>query len=214
MHISSALVTAATALGIAFATPFTAHAADGLAPHENTYRAPDGFEFTVGHTGHAAHPVGSLNGMPANREVFLDNTSYARLAGGTGTLKAGYFVACAVDIDVKFSANAGASLDAGANAGVSVSPDAVSPSAGITIGPSVSAGIGVNLSLGPGKITEVKVGEKALTPGDTAYLVSRDFHVMVQGCGGPLTVRAYSIIEVSSPAVDGNGAVFGDPIVL
>ncbi|WP_084506474.1 MspA family porin [Nocardia violaceofusca] len=58
---------------------------------------------------YAAHPVTALNGMPTNREVFLDNTSYARIPSGTGTLKAGCFVACAVDIDLGFSADASAS---------------------------------------------------------------------------------------------------------
>jgi hypothetical protein len=37
---------------------------------------------------------------------------------------------------------------------------------------------------------------------------------MVQGCGGPLTIRAYGRIEVSAAEVDGTGAVFADPTVL
>ncbi|PSR67284.1 hypothetical protein C8258_16905 [Nocardia sp. MDA0666] len=72
----------------------------------------------------------------------------------------------------------------------------------------------MNVSVTPGKITDVEVGQKHLGAGETDYLVSRDFHLMVQGCGGPLTIRAYSRIEVSAAEVDGNGAVFADPTVL
>ncbi|WP_063008296.1 MspA family porin [Nocardia kruczakiae] len=209
MSIASVYATATTALALAL-LPATGASAAGPGGHENTYPAPNGYSFTVGHLDYAAHPVTALNGMPTNREVFLDNTSYARIPSGTGTLKAGYFVACAVDIDLGFSADASASLSAGAT----ISPDLVEPSASVTLGPSVSAGIGVNVSVTPGKITDVEVGRKHLDAGETEYLVSRDFHLMVQGCGGPLTIRAYSKIEVSAAEVDGNGAVFADPTVL
>ena len=35
---------------------------------------------------------------------------------GTGEIRTGYFVACAADLDVSFTVDAGASLDAGATA--------------------------------------------------------------------------------------------------
>ncbi|WP_036498312.1 MspA family porin [Nocardia aobensis] len=107
MSIAS-VYAATTALALAL-LPATAASAAGPGGHENTYLAPNGYSFTVGHLDYAAHPVTALNGMPTNREVFLDNTSYARIPSGTGTLKAGCFVACAVDIDLGFSADASAS---------------------------------------------------------------------------------------------------------
>ncbi|TLF82340.1 MspA family porin [Nocardia cyriacigeorgica] len=222
--LAGATAAAGAAMTLGPAMPPTAQADAGtipstgvpmLAPHENSYTGPEGFRFTVGHTDHAARPVAPLNAMPTNREVFLDNTSYGQVeGGGSGTLKAGYFVACAVDLEVQFSADASAGFDAGVSVGAGGSPDSLSPSVSASIGPSMSAGIGFGLSITPGKIVDVEVGEKALTPGGPGYLVSRDFHLLVQGCGGPLTIRAYTKITADSPAVTGNGAVFGDPIVL
>jgi len=214
MHIASALVAAVTAAGLALTAPFAAADTGELAPHEKTVAAPGGFTFTVGHMGNAVHPVPPMNGMPTSREAYLDNTSYGRFDGpGTGKIRTGYFVACAVDLDVSFTVDSGASLDAEATAGVSVG-DVVTPSAGVTIGPSVNAGFDASLTITPGKITDIRVGEKALTPGLTGYVVSRDFQVRVDGCGGPLTVQAYTIIEASSPQVDGGEWVMGDPVVM
>ncbi|MQY19001.1 MspA family porin [Nocardia macrotermitis] len=211
MHIASAFVAVATAVGLGLTAPFAA--ADTGAPHEKTISA-EGFTFTVGHKDNAVHPVAPMNGMPTSREVYLDNTSYGRFDGpGTGKIRTGYFVACAVDLDVSFSVNAGAGLDAGATAGVDVG-DVVTPSAGVSIGPSVNAGIDTALTITPGTITDVRVAEKTLTPGRTGYIVSRDFQVRVNDCGGPLTVQAYTVIEASSPQVDGGDWVMGDPVVM
>jgi hypothetical protein len=213
MYITSAIAIATAAFGIAIGAP-AATADGGFAPHENTYVTPDGLTYTVGHSDYAVRPIAPLNGMPTNREVFLDGTFYGRVDAGTGTLKAGYFVACAVDIDVTFSANASASLSTSVNAGVSISPDLVSPTAGVTIEPTITAGVGVNLAITPGVIEDVSLGEKPLAPGTTGSIVSHDFHLSVKNCGGPLTIRPYSMITASSPDTDATGAVFGDPAVL
>jgi hypothetical protein len=77
----------------------------------------------------------------------------------------------------------------------------------------LGTGIGFDLSMTPGKILDVPVGETALLPGRTGHVFSRDFRIHVQDCAGPLTIQAYSIITAEGPGVIGNGAVFGDPIV-
>ncbi|MCX4097200.1 MspA family porin [Nocardia sp. alder85J] len=214
MHFTSAFAIAATATGLLFGAPHAVADTGGFAPHENTYSTSDGLTYTVGHSDYTIRPIAPLNNMPTNREAFLDGSFYGRVAGGTGKLKAGYFVACAVDIDVVFSADASASLGLGADAGVSVSPDAVSPSVDATLGPSISAGIGLDLSIAPGEIKEVVIGEKDLAPDLTGTIVSHDFRLSAHHCGGPLTIRPYSMITATSPTTDASGAVFGDPAVI
>jgi hypothetical protein len=214
MHISSAIATAVTAVGIALTAPSAAADTGGLAPHEKTTTGPNGFSFTVGHQDNAVRPVPPMNGMPTSREVYLDDTAYGRFDGpGTGKIKTGYFVACAVDLNVSFTINAGASMEASATAGVTVG-EVVTPSVDVSVGPTLTAGVTTAVTITPGKITEIKVGEKDLAPGVTGYIVSRDRQVRVDGCGGPLTVQAYTIIEASSPEVDGGDWVMGDPVVL
>lgn len=186
-----------------------------MAPHEKTVEGPNGFRFTVGHSGQAFHPVPPLNGMPTNREVFLDDTFYGRVeADGTGTLKAGYLVACAVDLTVGIDLGAAIGFEAGIRVGGSSSGDSASSSVDAGLGPDLHVGASIDLSIVPGKVQPFEVGTKELPPGSTGYFVSRDFHVSVQDCGGPLTIRSYTIVEAESPEVSGREAVYGDPIFL
>ncbi|MGV9612390.1 MspA family porin [Nocardia xishanensis] len=186
-----------------------------MAPHEKTVEGPNGFRFTVGHSDQAFHPVAPLNGMPTNREVFLDDTFYGRVeADGTGTLKAGYLVACAVDLTVGIDLGAAIGFEAGFRVGGSSSDDSASSSVDAGLGPDLHVGASIDLSMTPGKVQPFEVGTKDLPPGSTGYLISRDFHVAVQDCGGPLTIRSYTIVEARSSEVSGREAVYGDPIFL
>ncbi|MET9488755.1 MspA family porin [Nocardia sp. NPDC006630] len=212
MIIKTAFAAVVTAAGLTLGAG--AGHADVLAPHEKTTTAPNGMSITVGHTGNAARVVPPLNGMPTSREVYLDNTSYGRVQGGTGKIRTGYFVACAVDLDVKFDIAANVGITADASVGVSAGTDLVTPSANVSIAPTIGGSIGVDLSITPGKINDIKLGEKELPAGGTGYIVDHDYRLTVNGCGGPLTVQAYTIIEATSPEADAGDWVIGDPIVL
>ncbi|MEV0293336.1 MspA family porin [Nocardia sp. NPDC050710] len=185
------------------------------AAHENNYATPTGFQFTVGHTDLVANPVPPQNGLPTTREVFLNNTSHGRVdSPGTGTLKTGYLVSCMVGIDLTFGAHVGAGFDAGFTLGIGGTPDELTPSVDAGIGPEISASVDLDLTVTPGVIEQVEVGTKTLSGGTTGYVMSRDFHLLVEGCGGPLSIRPYTRIEVESPEATTNGAVYGDVIAL
>ncbi|MVU78851.1 hypothetical protein GPX89_16555 [Nocardia sp. ET3-3] len=208
------LTAVAAAVGYAM---ITAPAGAAYAPHEKTYSTSSGFEFTVGQKDVDAHPVAAMNGMPTNREVFLDTTSYGTVPkGGTGHLKAGYYVACQADIDAKLHLDPELDLNPTitADAGIDSS---LGPHAGVdlSVGPTVTGGVGVDISIAPGKIADVVAGEKDL-PGDgsTGTLLIQDFHLMVGDCGGQLTIRPYTQIRADSGGDSGSGAVYGDPITL
>ncbi|MEV0252145.1 MspA family porin [Nocardia sp. NPDC050712] len=209
---STAVVALALGIGAVEAAPAQAFV---YAAHENNYATPTGFGFTVGHTDMAAHPVAPQNGLPTTREVFLNNTSYGRIdSPGAGTLKSGYLVSCMVGIDLTFGVHAGAGFDAGVTLGVGGSPDALEPSLDAGIGPEISASVDLDLEITPGVIERIETGAKQLPAGRTGYVMSRDFHLVVQGCGGPLTIRPFTTIDVDSPEATTNGAVYGDPIVF
>ncbi|WP_330252365.1 MspA family porin [Nocardia sp. NBC_00565] len=214
MNIKSVLAIAATLTGVVLAgAPFAN--AQGMAPHEKNYSGPAGFELTVGHMDEQFRPVPPLNGMPTNREVFLDDTFYATVpANATGTLKAGYLIACAVEVKLAVDIDAGIGFDAGFSIGVSGSGDSVSPNLNASLGPTIHAGIGFDLSLAPGEIRPIEVGTKQLAPGSTSYLVSHDYHLLVKNCGGPLTIQSYVTVTAESPEVSVGDAVTGDRIFL
>ncbi|MEV6771406.1 MspA family porin [Nocardia sp. NPDC051030] len=219
MTIKTAFAAALTATGLLFGagTGTLAHA-DALAPHEKTVTAPNGMTVTVGHLDNAVRPVSSMNFMPTTRQAYLDNTSYGRVVGGNGKLHSGFFVACAVDLDVKFTITATAGIDVDLSAGVSAGMTGVTPSASASISPEIGGHIGVNLSLAPGKIVDVKLptelSDKELPAGNTGYLIDRDYHLYVENCAGPLTVQAYTVIEASSPEANVAEYVMGDPYTL
>ncbi|MEC3913184.1 MspA family porin [Nocardia sp. CDC160] len=216
MTIKNAIAGAVTAVGLLCGAPFgaIAHADGGLAPHEKTTVAPNGMSVTVGHRDNAARPVAPLNGMPTSREVYLDNTSYGSVEGGSGKIRTGYFVACAVDLDVSFDIKAKVGVDVTADLGVSAGLEMVTPTASVAIEPEIGAGISFDLGIKPGSITDIKLGEKEIPAGGTGYIVNRDYRLTVNGCGGPLTVQAYTIIEGTSPGADAADWVIGDRFSL
>lgn len=203
------------AIGLGLAGPMAATAnAGGLAPHEKNSVAPNGMTVTVGHTDNWFNNVAPLNNMPTNREVYLTNTAYGSVEGGTGKIRTGWFVGCAVDLDVTFTVDAGIDIDLGADLGVSLGSSGVTPQASVGISPSIGGGIGFDLSIAPGTITDIPRGEKMIPAGGTGYIVDRDYRLKVEGCGGPLTVQAYTVIEASSPEADVADWVMGDPVIL
>ncbi|WP_194852880.1 MspA family porin [Nocardia sp. SYP-A9097] len=188
--------------------------AAALAPHEKTTVAPNGMSITVGHQDNAVNPVAPMNFMRTSRQVYVDNTSYGRVDGGTGKIRTGVFVACAVDLDVKFTVSASAGVDLDASAGIGIGTTGVTPSASVDISPKIGGSVGFTLAITPGKIADIKLGEKQIPPGGTGYIVTRDYRITADGCGGPLTVQAYTIIEATSSEVDAADWVMGDPVVM
>ncbi|MRH90041.1 hypothetical protein GFY24_21800 [Nocardia sp. SYP-A9097] len=45
-------------------------------------------------------------------------------------------------------------------------------------------------------------------------MVIRDFHISVNQCAGPVSIRQYTYLYAKSAEVDDSGAVFGDPTWL
>ncbi|WP_405177700.1 MspA family porin [Nocardia sp. NBC_01377] len=79
----------------------------------------------------------------------------------------------------------------------------------------VDPGLFLELELQPGDITNVDIGTgKALIPGRTVQIITRDFHIKVDNCAGPVTIRQYTYLEARTPEVDDSGAVFGEPTRL
>ncbi|WP_185757086.1 MspA family porin [Nocardia bhagyanarayanae] len=71
------------------------------------------------------------------------------------------------------------------------------------------------LTLSPGEVKDVLIGEpKEIIPDTTVQIITRDYHIAVNNCAGPVTIRQFTYVYARSPEVDDSGAVFGDPISL
>lgn len=79
----------------------------------------------------------------------------------------------------------------------------------------VDPGPNLMLQVKPGDVKDVLVGNpKNLIPGKTVRIVTRDLHIAVDGCIGPVTIREFTYVYAKTPEVDDSGAVFGDPVSL
>ncbi|MFI6869635.1 MspA family porin [Nocardia sp. NPDC050406] len=182
---------------------------EALSPHERVFNSPIG-SFTVGHKDESVNRIPPLNQVGTTREALVSNTFYGRIDGGAvGTLVAGYHVGCAVNWN---NGTLGLTPNIYPD---DVLPDELpgSPFSGMDGFQTYVAPV-ITATLGPGEVKEVKLAEKQVVAGDTAWAITRDFHVIVNACTGPVSIRSYAYMQVKSPLVDDSGGVFGDPTWL
>ncbi|ATL66979.1 MspA family porin [Nocardia terpenica] len=172
-----------------------------MPPHEKTFASAFG-TFTVGTTNETVDRIPPLNMVATTREALVGYVSYGRVNGGAGgALKTGYHVGCAVTIQ-----NGSMAFNPQPSLGFGGSP--TMPNGSLLLSPTVA------VNVAPGEVKEVAVAEKALIPNQVVQTVIRDFHIVVNGCTGPVTIRQFTYLFAKSPQVDDSGAVFGDPTWL
>ncbi|GAB0105774.1 hypothetical protein JMUB6875_47560 [Nocardia sp. JMUB6875] len=175
-----------------------------LAPHERTYQSTFG-SFTVGNRDEFINRIAPLNQVGTSREALVSNMAYARVDGiAGGQLKTGYHVGCSVTIP-------NTSLGAIPQVYVPSATVGQSPSLAL-IGPNIQVPMSVNLA--PGEVKDLEIATKDLIPGKTVQVIMRDFHIAVNQCAGPVSIRQYTYIYAKSAETDDSGAVFGDPTWL
>ena len=208
-------VAAAAADILAVGVP-TAHAdVISIAPHEQSITMPDGWQLKVGQHDEQANRVLPLNGIGTTREVFVTNQAYGSV-GASGSplagvvLRTGYNVGCAVDLT---TITLGATVSLGITPGIVIAAGIPTPTVGANIGPTASIAPSFNVTLQPGKVVDVPLGEKPLT-GTKAFVTSRNAHLHIDGCAGPASIRSYTIMAAKSSEADDSVAVYGAPIAL
>ncbi|MFI5783362.1 MspA family porin [Nocardia sp. NPDC051570] len=209
MWVKAVTITvAATVTGLASAVPASAQPV-ALAPHERVDTTPTGTQFTVGHKDETIEQVPALNQTPTSLEMFVGNTSYGHITGpGTGTLKTGYLLGCAVNLT---AVSVGLLGQLGIAPGLTLG-GGVAPS--ITIGPQLDAGPELTVTLAPGAIADVQGDTRPLTPDTAEYLTHRNTHLMLNGCLGGAAIRSYTTITITTPETNDGDTIYGDPTHL
>ncbi|MVU82084.1 hypothetical protein GPX89_33205 [Nocardia sp. ET3-3] len=181
-----------------------------LAPHERTYQSTFG-SFTVGDRDEFINRIAPLNQVGTTREALVSNMSYARVDGiAGGQLKTGYHVGCSVTLP---TGSLGAIPQVYVPSGnVPIPPGPGSNPALQIIGPNIQVPMTINLS--PGEVKDLEVATKDLIPGKQVQVIVRDFHIAVNQCAGPVSIRQYTYVYAKSAETDDSGAVFGDPTWL
>ncbi|MGQ4599111.1 MspA family porin [Nocardia sp. R6R-6] len=186
-----------------------------LPSHEQTISTPDGWRVTVGHQAETANRVLPLNSVGTTREVFVTNQAYGKLAGAGSAMqgavvKTGYHLGCGMNIT---DITVGATVSVGISPGIVIEPSIPTPTVGANIGPNASVAPSFSVSLTPGQVVDLPLGEKAIQ-GSEAFVTHRDAHVKIDGCIAPASIRSYTIVAVKSDVADDSVAVYGDPVAL
>lgn len=149
-----------------------------------------------------------LNQSSWTREGFLSLKGKAVVSGrgrvpvDAGTVTAGFQIGC--NTDVTSGLTMGVMGGPTAQMSISYPPAAI---IGAQILPNIST------TLKPGTISNITFGTKKLA-GPSAGLTLDGVHVKVDGCLGPVSVRAYVTVAVSTRANDNTVNVYGKPHYL
>lgn len=199
----------AIALICALSTTATAHAqVSSTAPVSVTKVTQDGWQVTAVKGAERVRSVPPLNQSPWTREGFFTLTSSGVIAGKgkqkvtTATVKSGFEIGCNTDVSEGISPSDTIDLGGNLNGGSNLS-----------YGGYGDNDTGVSIQLKPGKITDVTLGTKKITAG-YANIHNDDVHVNIDGCLGPVALRPYTTVTVSTATNDDTINAYGRPSYL
>lgn len=156
--------------------------------------------------------VPNLAQSPWSREAFVDATAIGQIDGhGTtgiksGVLRSGLQLGC--NTDVSAGLQTGSSGSFGPNVGVTISQ---LPSA--NLGASATVSPQIQTTIKPGVITTIPLGERVME-GVVGASDLTGVQVHVDSCLGPVTVRVYTQLSVSSHIADTTVTVYSDPTTI
>ncbi|WHU49351.1 MspA family porin [Gordonia sp. L191] len=202
-----AVLAAVMALSASMLGAGSSHAAT-FADRQVSKVTDDGWRVTAIKSQEQVRSVPPLNQSSWTREGFLSLKGEAVIAGTgsvpiqSGTLATGFQIGC--NTDVTSGATIGVSGGPSANLNVSYPP-------AVTIGATVTPNIATTLR--PGTIADIPFGSKKLQTGK-AGITADGVHVKVDGCLGPVAVRAYVTVAISTALNDNTINVYGQPHYL
>lgn len=204
-RVGSVVVLIATVLGVFGAGTASA---SSFADRSVSKRTDDGWVVSASKLNEKVRSVPPLDQSPWTREGYLslkgtaDIRGAGKVAVNSGALSVGFAVACNTDVT------------SGVTLGVTGGPTA---QMSITYPPALVIGAqvlpNVSTTLRPGTISDVSFGSKKLAAAHAGVELD-GVHVKVSGCLGPVAVRAYVSVAISTPLNDNTIHVYGKPHYL
>jgi len=208
-------ILALTAALISAALTPSAHAEPvNMAPQSYDKTSRDGWQLNIKLDHEVVNSVPNLAAAANSREGFVTVSGTATAVGGTSPITdslfiVGYQLGCQSDVST--------GLQIGGTAGI-----APEGAIGIGGGSPVSASIGnaggiagyVQTVVQPGVIVDLPLSNMSLNDGSQAMIDIDNIHVKADGCGGPVTIRSYAYLRISTAQAHTQFAVYGDPIQI
>ncbi|WP_235732350.1 MspA family porin [Mycobacteroides chelonae] len=184
----------------------------GMSPQSSHRTTVDGWNMLLSLSGETINSVPNLAGAPNSREAFVTLSARANI-GGSGSnpinsahFVAGYQVGCQIDVSQGLQIGGTGQLSGSVGATISGSP-------GLQTGGTGSIGGFAQTNLQPGVITTIPMGDMPVVS-HVGYLEMQDVHLKVDACGGPVTMRSYATVAMSTDIQQTQLSVYGDPYVL
>jgi hypothetical protein len=203
-----ALSVAALAIGVGAARADVAP----MAPQTRSRTTVDGWMLSVSLSGESINAVPNLADAQNSREAFVTLSADAHIDGSgshpitAGSFVAGYEVGCQIDVSQGLQIGGITQIAGTVGANLGTAP-------GLQAGGTGDLGGYMQTDLQPGVITTIPMGTMALVA-HFGHLDMQDVHLKVDACGGPVTVRSYATMAISTDVEQTQLSVYGDPYVL
>ncbi|SHQ89452.1 MspA family porin [Mycobacteroides abscessus] len=195
--------------------------AQGLPDSNLLDRTEDGWGIEVSTLDEEVNPVPNLAATAFSREAFVQFTGVGKINGQgsnpvtSASLTIGYQMGCQIDLSQGITL--GGSVGAGVGGGVG-GLGGIAGGVGFGAGGgAVGAGAGINgglqFTLRPGGIVAVPMDSMALK-GSEARLRVRNMHIKIDACGGPVTVRSFTLLSITTDFTHSSLATYGEPIQI
>jgi MspA len=180
--------------------------------HNDTKTTRGGWNLNLTLANETVNPVPNLAAATDSHEAFVSFEATAVASGGSAPMTdsmfvAGYQLGCQVDV----------------SSGVQIGgAGAIAPSASLGVGSEAGANVGVGggltgylqRNLQPGVITDLPMASMPLGSQGLAMLDVTDLHIKADACGGPVTLRSFAYLRISTNIERSEFAVYGDPIQI
>ncbi|GAC1410902.1 MAG: MspA family porin [Mycobacterium sp.] len=176
-----------------------------MAPQSYDKVSRDGWHLNIRIDHEVINSVPNLAAAANSREGFVTASATATATGGSNPITdslfiLGYQLGCQSDVST--------GLQLGGTAGIA-------PSIGIVPAPAslgVSGGLAgfVQTVVQPGVIVDLPLANIALDNGQGGLDID-NIHIKADACGGPVSIRSYAYLRISTAAAHTELAIYGDP---
>ncbi len=184
-----------------------------MAPQNETKATRGGWTLNLVLAHEVVNPVPNLAAAANSREAFVTFEATATARGGTSAMTdssfvAGYQLGCQIDVSSGLQIGGAGAIAPSAAVGLSGS------------GPGINAGIGggltgyVQTNLQPGVITDLPMASMPLGAAGYGMADVTNMHIKADACGGPVTIRSFAYIRISTDVERSEFAIYGDPIQI
>jgi len=182
-----------------------------MAPQSYDKVSRDGWHLNIHIDHEVINSVPNLAAAVNSREGFVTASATATATGGSNPITdslfiLGYQLGCQSDVST--------GLQIGGTAGIA-------PSVGLGVGGGIpgtaSAGIAGGLAgfvqtvVQPGVIVDLPLANIALGDNGQGGLDIDNIHIKADACGGPVAIRSYAYLRISTAAAHTELAIYGDP---